>query len=49
MILGLYALLLRAAAPFQHEPERTELRAMARELLELEAMRRPQGRPSASR
>ena len=49
MILWLYAILLRVAAPFQREPERTELRAMAQELLELEAMRRPQRRPSASR
>jgi hypothetical protein len=46
MILWLYSVLLRAAAPFQHEPERTELRAMARELQELEAMR---ARPRAAR
>jgi hypothetical protein len=46
MILALYALLLRVAAPFHHEPERTELRDMARELMALEAMRRQR---SASR
>lgn len=40
MILWAYAVLLRAAAPFQHEPERTELRKMADELVALEAMRR---------
>jgi hypothetical protein len=40
VILWLYSVLLRAAAPFQHEPERSELRAMAQELLALEAMRR---------
>ncbi len=47
MILGLYSVLLRAAAPFQHEPERTELQGMAAELLELERMRRAHA--SASR
>jgi hypothetical protein len=47
MILWLYSLLLRVAAPFQKEPERHELRAMAAELIELERMRRRQ--PSASR
>lgn len=40
MILWLYSVLLRAAAPFQHEPERSELRRMAKELLDLEALRR---------
>ena len=49
MILRAYAWLLRAAAPFQHEPERSELRAMAAELVELEARRSPHGRASASR
>jgi hypothetical protein len=47
MILRLYALLLRSAAPFQHEPERTELRKMAEELVALERMRARQ--PTASR
>lgn len=47
MILWAYSVLLRAAAPFQHEPERTELRKMAAELLALEAMRGAQA--SASR
>ncbi|HEV2317506.1 MAG TPA: hypothetical protein VGV89_08045 [Thermoplasmata archaeon] len=47
MILWLYSVLLRAAAPFQQEPERTELRKMAVELLELEQMRRAHA--SASR
>jgi hypothetical protein len=50
MILWLYSVLLRAAAPFQREPERGELRGMATELLELEARRRvPHRPPSASR
>ena len=48
MILWAYSVLLRVAAPFQHEPERTELRTMAAELLALEAMRRAQP-ASASR
>lgn len=47
MILWLYSVLLRAAAPFQHEPERTELRKMAGELRALERMRRAHA--SASR
>lgn len=47
MILRLYALLLRAAAPFQREPERGELRAMAGELEGLERLRRAQ--PTSSR
>ncbi|MGI0053074.1 MAG: hypothetical protein ACRECR_02285 [Thermoplasmata archaeon] len=46
MILWLYSVLLRAAAPFQSEPERTELRAMARELLVLESRRRSYARSS---
>lgn len=40
MILTLYAILLRVASPFQHEPERTELRRMAEELRALERARR---------
>ncbi|MHB8351332.1 MAG: hypothetical protein ACYDFT_01355 [Thermoplasmata archaeon] len=48
MILWLYALLLRAAAPFQQEPERSELRAMARELKMLEQLCRAHP-PSSSR
>lgn len=47
MILWAYAVLLRAAAPFQREPERTELRAMAAELLYLERLRRAP--PTSSR
>jgi hypothetical protein len=47
MILRLYALLLRTAAPFQHEPERSELRNLASELDALEALRRDH--PIASR
>jgi hypothetical protein len=39
MILRLYSVLLRAAAPFQHEPERSDLRAMAKELTELDRRR----------
>ncbi len=39
MILWLYSVLLRAAVPFQHEPERSELQSMAAELLALESMR----------
>jgi hypothetical protein len=47
VILWMYSVALRAVAPFQHEPERSELRGMAAELLELERGRR--AHPSASR